>query len=225
MGEYNHSNPTNRIRARRLLEQMMPRALEQASAKKGFEPGDASDLFKALRPYIRTEILEGVHVYRTRLGGWHADVVLKDVLPLGLPRILGTATALPCATRSEAEQSAVAILAVLIGLARENERKGEPQKPGDAVFMLDDLSLRIPIAMLEELVATIGMPDTEYVLKRLSEIRQELTDRPKLDEAAVRRLDPEQMASLHAVAAMALLAGIPRWPQPEDAPPPLRTKH
>lgn len=223
MGAYNHNNPSNRIRARRLLDQMMPRALDQAGAKAGFEPNEASELFKALQPHIRMECLDGVHVYRTRLGGWHADITLKG-LPAGLPRVLGTPAAFPCSSREEAENSALAILALIVGLARENDLKGPPGEAAEAAFAFEGVVLRVPIAMLEALKEKAGLPDEEYVLARLSEIRQELTDRPWLDLDVAESLGPEAMTRLHAVAAMALLAGIPRWPLPEDLPP-IRNRH
>jgi len=219
LGDYSHSNPSNRIRARRLLETLMPRAMEMSQASEGFEPAEASDLFKALQPHLRMDSFQGVHIYPGKAGGWHADIVLSG-LPTGLPSLLGTPSTFPCSTRGEAEHQALAMLAVMIGLARENDRSARRPEADVAVFEYEDLVLRVPILMLESIKATAGTPDQEYVAARLAEIRKELTDAPRLDMQAAMKLDDEGRARLYAVAAMALLAGFVRWPIPEDRPPP-----
>jgi hypothetical protein len=72
---------------------------------------------------FRLSDLDAVMVYEAQAGdppGWHGDVVMRrELLPLS--DTLGTKTAHPCSTRVEAEAAALNSLAMIVGLAAQDD--------------------------------------------------------------------------------------------------------
>lgn len=222
---YNPKNPANRLRARRNLEAMMKEIMAEPPKGDRFSEGEKSPLFESMAPHLKMERLDGLHIYPGPAGGWHADISFRD-LPAGIPNVIGTPKALPCRTRDEAVEAAHAMLSMFIGMMLETEGKPSTAKSDNATFIYDGITLRIPIGMLEAIKEAAGEPMPDYVRQRLSEVREEFGGGPGiLDFAAVSALDRPRLLNLHAIAAMALLAGIHRWPETVDVGPPAKTQH
>ena len=118
---------------RRRLQEWLPAARAEAAA------GDAgltdlSPLARAQEPYVTEANLDAVLIHPGRLGGWHADVVLKSV-PLGVGNSIGTAVEKPSATREEAEHLGRTLLVMCL-VHERRARAMPPVAPAPAPFVL-----------------------------------------------------------------------------------------
>ena len=225
MGNYNHNNPTNKMRARRLLASIMEEARKEAD-KGGFETGHASHLFENMARYLDEDKLDGIHIYPAPLGGWHTDLSFKD-MPTGTPPVVGTPKAHPCKSREEAVDTAVQMLAAIIGDIR-NKDDQDANGERTAAFEIDSVTLYVPVDMLDEIrsaAGPTGLPADDYVRSRLDETRKKFGGKRGIDADVMESLTHEQKMELHVVAAMALLAGFIRWPESMDMAPEPSVRH
>lgn len=106
---------------RRLLADMLPRATEMARGIGDFEDMSSWVVEAFRKNGFGIADLEAVMVYRAEPGavqGWHGDVVFSRNLD-PLPNMIGTKSDEPCATREEAEQRALELLATCVFHARK----------------------------------------------------------------------------------------------------------
>lgn len=223
MGEYSYNNPTNKMRARRLLKSYYDEAMEKAQQRNAkpdaSDSMEASPLFQAVARHLTLENLDGLHIYPGPAGGWHADVTLRG-MPAGVNEVLGTPKMMPCRTREEAVTAGKEILTMLIQIATSDLVKRDSTLPEDvAPFLLDEVTIYLPLELLDKVKKTAGTPDDDYVRQRLTEVRQEIGGGHPITKAMVEALPREKFIALQALSAMALLAGVPRWPEIPDSGP------
>src|SRR3546814_433310 len=151
MTTYDYSNPRNASEAKKLLAALLPKAQARAAATRSSD-GDTylqtgNQVARSVLSSLRGNNLKGVHVYRAPLGGWSADVELKDV-PRGMPNILGTPSAHPCRTRDDAVRAITEFLVTI--LVQEKE---QPPEAPEAVrwFMLHDLEIGLNADLVDQL--------------------------------------------------------------------------
>lgn len=204
-------------RGRRRLRDLLPAA--RAKVRAGYSLENPSPLARAFGVHVREDNIDAVVVHPGPKGGWHCDVLLRDVPP-GVPNCIGSPIATPFHTEREAEAYAVDALA--LALAMERDRKAGALPLGKPVFWLHDLTLELS-------------PD---VLQRAAKVRQESFDMTRDDVIAglrrtLSRLGLEHDATLEQVEALpemdrvllaanlhgAAACGLFTWPPRMDAPP------
>lgn len=212
---YSYKNPTNRIKAAQLLKRLLPLAKQQAEkVVDGIKP--ASNLGRATLEHYHLSKCVGVHVYQGAKGGWFADLEFKG-LPLGVGNVIGTPSQLPLKDREEALQDAISLLASVL---KNPEPRGSI-KAVDSIFAFDDIEMTVPGEMLRVLKARIGDPPTaEEALIVLEKARFDFAQGGPLTREVVQSLPEDALRSIRYACAVALLAGLPRYPQYDEEPPP-----
>lgn len=215
MGSYNRKNPTNRLRAARLLKELLPQAREAAkSVKEGLRP--TSGVGENTLRWFRTEDCIGVHVYQGDQGGWFADLQFAN-LPLGVADTVGIPSQLPAKDRQDAIRQAVHLLAIFM-------HQPKPEGPADAVdaiFALDEVEMRVPADVLRGFrERSPDMPTVQEVVDELERLRMALTGGAPITMEVVRSLSEPALQRLQIACALAVLAGMPRYPEYQEAPPP-----
>jgi Uncharacterized protein conserved in bacteria len=210
---YDHSKFDNRRKAFFMLKKLLPEA-ERLAATFDLSGKSMTPIMDALSPHLHITRVAGVHIYKGDKGGWFFDIVFKD-LPPGLPTIIGQPSSMPCETREEAEKAATNMLAALV---QQRDKPLPDQVEAEAVFQFDEVYIYIPTEIVASLERS-GAPDLGYVRQRLAEIRKAFAGDGVMTKEVVDRLNDDQMTRLYAVVAMAVAAGIIRWPEPDEAPP------
>lgn len=122
----------------------------------------------------------------------------------------------PAKDREEALRQAIHLLASFMDPPRP---KG-PSDAVDAIFAFDSIELLIPAAVLRGLKASgMDIPTGVEVLEELAQLRAELAGDGPLSGDIMASLPKDALRRLQIVCALALLAGIPRYPEFEEAPP------
>lgn len=212
--EYRYQNPENRIAARRNLRRLLPIAEAKASEGKGtYEAASAHG--DAMRQWVRIENAYGVHIYKTPLDGWIADIELKNV-PDGFPKVIGTPVSMPLENRKDCERDAVGMLAMMI----HNSSEKEPEAPTENVFIFHDLTIKLPHETIVKLsqarkFMTDVMPQN-YVMQRLAEVSEK---HGELSEEIMRNMSNKDRDEIVVVCALAMAERIPRWPPSEASSP------
>ena len=219
---YNYKNPSNRIRARRLLKASLPHARKIVESGTLTETTAASSLGANSLQYYSIEKCDGMHVYQGAKGGWFCDFAFVD-LPPGIPDAIGTPVSFPEKSQADAVLRGVDMLAMIMA------NKPDPPSTEDAVamFPIDDLVVHIPIRVLEEIkrAADGEKPEQDYVLTRLTEFRKTYTgDGPVTSELAD-AFPQEVLRELQVLCTMALLSGLVRDPPYLEAAPPKPGTH
>lgn len=210
---------TEMRQGRRLLRALLPQARALAR-KEGVRFRSMSELGQVNLSHIREDSLDAVLIYPAPLGGWHCDVVFRD-LGHGLPRAMGSPVHMPHKTRAEAEESAVHRVAGLLAAAMENARSGtDPKEP---VFMLHDVCVTLPskvFAKLESLAPHLMRPygSAEGAIARLEETLAELLPGGVTLEA-IQALPKARRIQLRAVLQGCALHGVLVYPPRRDASP------
>lgn len=201
---YKHTSPDNRRKSKFLLKKLVAVLEQEPDDAEAMEPSSA--LGEAVGPWIRLSNVAGVHVYQDK-AGWYADLIL-DETPPGVPKVIGTPMAMPKLTREEAEEEAVALLR----MAAANEKAvPKPEPGGDAIFEWDQIAIPVPSDLVAKLMEQ-GDPPEDYIRQRLGEVRRELTGGGPLTPEIARTFGHDQKLKVLTMAAMALCAGIHRWP-------------
>ncbi len=157
-------------RGRRRLVEMLPWARAQARKDTGrLFAGNA--IGRGTFGNIKAENLDAFMVYRAPLGGWHGDILLRD-MPPGCPNVVGTPVGQPSATEAEAEAHAKYIL---VGLLKHIATldPGAGQAPPGFLFFGFDVVLN-PRLFTRALAAMPQFEDGygshEAAIERLDEI-------------------------------------------------------
>lgn len=195
---------------RRLLRILLPRA-EERSKTAGYSWKPMSALGRAQSPYLRVDNIDAVMIYQAPKGGWHGDVVMKQV-PVGIPNVLGTPVENPCPSREMAVDMAVSLLAQIIG--GERIKGAVPPPIALPAFLFHGYEVNLVSDILELIP---GYESTEHALKRLGEIEHELF--PVGVPHDELRLEDERFRSFMAVVHMAVKTGVYRYPPKRDSEP------
>ena len=193
-----------------LLHEVLPRA--RIMARESSDLKAVSALAQAARPYMREDNLAALLVYRTPLGGWIADVLLKDVPP-GISNLMGTPTRYPLTTRDEAIEHGIALISFIIA------SKDVVDKPNPVFFYFDATFELFPnlLAILQARHARY--PSLEDAHVRLKEITIELFGRRKPCYEGIVALSEDSQKRLSSVCHLASMTGVMRYPPIEFGMP------
>jgi len=164
--KYNHRNPQNRTRAAALLRQLKGQLVDVTGAT----VTAVSNTAASSEAHWQLSKASGVHVYQQD-GGWHADLVFKD-LPVGVPSVIGTPE--PVATRAEAIESVVRMMSICA------QRDGVPlPAPAGEMrwFRFDEHEVPIHAGLLADYVEQAKGLNTnpDDLIEDLEAIRLEIT--------------------------------------------------
>lgn len=175
--------------------------------------GDAS--FSALRDEA---MLEAILIYQGINGGWHGDIVLKD-MPRGMPNVLGSPVGEPHRTRHQAEKSVRLLLVGLLRKIAENQASGEP--PKSAVFLYYGHPFKLSHEAFKMIDRMKWVQSEEDALRRIEDVTTRLLPNGATREAWEALAQPQRaqvMMAIHLAAA----TGISRYPVLPHRPPAAR---
>ena len=204
----------------RRLRAWLP-AARAAVARADWQWRETSAIAKGMLPHISEDRLRAVCIYPAPLGGWHADIVLKN-MPPGVPDVVGTPVGLPKATREEAEATARDLLQIVLATARQNATGSQHPAPPPA-FILYGHPIRLAPALLAEFAATRPGQATSsdrkaFALGLIAGILDEVGPEG-FDGTVFLSWSPSRRAELLAAFHLAALAGVMRYPPLEPASP------
>jgi hypothetical protein len=207
----------------RRLKQLLPWARAEAKRVAGTaEYKISSPLAEASMPYVTEDNLDALVIYPAPLGGFHADIVLKQVPP-GMSDCFGTPVGSPCKTFAEAEESGKRSLVMALLVAADNVRN--KTKQGDPVFWLDDWVFKLSAELLQKAMDTFGVTrheagyaTEEIAIQRIEEIKADLFPNG-MTKASIDGLSKDDRARLLTVLHMAAMTGIFVYPPRRDASP------
>jgi hypothetical protein len=130
-----------REQGRDLLQSLLPWAREEAERLRSSGEIYIGALARAQVAYVTEENLEALVIYEAPEGGWHADVVLKEV-PSGVPNCFGSPTEDPLPTYDAAMEIGKKTLVMLLVLAATDMEAGPP------VFILDGNVFELSVDIL-----------------------------------------------------------------------------
>lgn len=174
-------------------------------------------LGKATFNAMTMDNLDAILVYQGPRGGWHCDIVLKD-LPQGVPNSFGTRVETPCKTREEAEQIGRILLAGVLGHIKTRQK---PEKPVP-VFLLHGAEFKLlpKIFDLTSRVMQDGGPYKTVIgaIARIESVLEQLFP-GGFDPEAFNKMDRDRQILLLSVLHGATLAGVFRYPLRKDGAP------
>jgi hypothetical protein len=185
-----------------------------------------SAIAESMWPYIREKNLDALLITPGERGGWHADLVLKDV-PKGFANTLGTPTQTPCVSEAEAEKHGKAILIMALWIAHQNRNTPEP-KPfdTDAPFSLYGWTIRLPAGVVSQWLEAFpdykenGPYGTEaHARKRIDQTLEEIAPGVDPNTLDMKAFTVEQNVLLISVLIGASLSGVFRHPPFEPGLP------
>jgi hypothetical protein len=206
----------------RRLKALLPKARAEARKATDTDLRAGSGMAKAALPWMTEKNLLALTVSPGEAGGWSADIVLPAAPP-GVPRTFGTPVSEPLETEAEAERAAYDLLVTV--LASEHARDKEDATPPAAhpVFQLYNLELRLNPGAFEAVLT--GMPPSERsyaspqaAINRIEEVLAEVMP-GGFSRAAFEALADQEINRIFAVAHMAALTGVVRYPPMVAAPP------
>jgi hypothetical protein len=221
-----HLDADARREAKRILKSLLVKA--QVKLRAGQQPAEAfrpAAVPLDLRPYMKRSNVSGVHIYRDG-EGWQADILLKATAP-GSGTVIGTDVDRPCATREEAVEAAIDMLATVVLIEtgeadfEADDTKGDPESGADAAgdrltFDLEGLQItlepgfreKVPQSLRDILTSEVKRTLTSYLSRDFPEgMTQEGFD----------ALTPERQGSYAGLAATLLQRGVLEFRR-EDAP-------
>ena len=204
-------------RGRRLLRDLLPWA--RAMAKKELARDGARFEFGALgraqAEHIKEENLDALMIYPAPLGGWHSDILFKN-LPPGVPNSMGSQVAHPLRTRDEAEAHGKRLLLSCLLIEQRFAATVEPSGPA---FLLFGLEVRLVPEMLEMIEKLAPKLYTyERAANRLTETVAACFPNG-CDEARYRALSRDDQSLLMFCIHIAAVSGIFAFPLRRDGPP------
>mgnify|MGYP007008283387 CR=1 FL=1 len=217
-------NPTRgqRREGERLLKLMKPKALAEAkkvSGGEGLFTSTGSALGAATLPHLRLSNVAAVLIYRGDLGGWIADLLLKDV-PFGYPNLVGTPVGTPLGSRKKAEESAHSMLVAAAVNELRSPEEPDPDEPADIIFDYHGYAFTLPkeLTYLAKLGTVVDPRTAEEIIDHLKEVERELF--PKgVDHESLNATPRDQIARLMSIFTCLLAKGVFRYPAPTPYSP------
>lgn len=206
------------LQGRRLLRQLLPWARAEARKMEGKVEAN-TPLGAATMAYVTEDNLGALMIYPAPLGGWHADLLFKQVPP-GVPNSLGSPVAEPLRTRSEAEAYAKKLLVHALLIANQNGATAAKPAP---VFLLFDWSLTLLPELYETALAAMpdmvdGYGSVAHAIERVEAVLADLAP-DGFDGDAFNDWPRDRKTRLLAVLHMAALTGLFRYPPRRDTSP------
>ena len=180
-----------------------------------------SGLAKATFNAMTMDNLDAILIYQAPKGGWHCDLVLKD-MPPGVPNSFGTRVETPCKTREEAEEVGRGLLAATIIHIKARQK---PEKP-TPVFLLHGAEFKllpeifeITRQMMPDMLSDGGPYKTAIgAIHRIESVLEQLFPNG-FDPDAFNNMDRDRQIVLLSVLHGATLAGVFRYPLRKDGVP------
>lgn len=216
---YKYGNPTNRLKAAEMLKKLLPEAREMAEKNKSETSIEATSAVGAASlKWYDLEHCNGLHIYQGEKGGWFADLSFHG-LPDGISRIIGTPVSMPCRTREDAVRIGISLLASIISNPKipAEERQNDPE----IAFSFDEINLFLPSSLISQMRDFGGEPPSdEYVFKRFEELREQFAGGKPFTKTIMDSLSSDDRMKVITICALAIFKGIPKYPMPEESPPP-----
>ena len=208
---------------KRRLRAMLPSARVDAARMDGSEMKSASALYDAQRPYVTEDNLDTLVIYPAPLGGWHCDLVLRDV-PHMVPNTLGSPVGQPFRTLADAEEFARTLLAMAVYLSRQAVPASRPgHAPPGAAFLLRGITIRLRPDVVAKALGGAPEGAGRYPSKAVAIARIEDVLALYLPgEVTLERFNAmgrNEMARVMTVLHMAALTGVFAYPARVDASP------
>lgn len=205
------------------LRRLLPDARAKIKNTPSLRTEMRSGLAKAMSTHLREDKIQAVVVYPAPLGGWHCDVLFRD-MPPGVPNTMGTPVGMPLATRDDAEKHGLDLLVAVLQMCMESEASGEEE--ADPTFLLFGATITLNQQVINLLVAADPEALNGYGSKQAAIQRiREVLDRaiPGLDhenfEAKFNSATREQQMAIFTVLHIAALSGVFAYPPREDGTP------
>ena len=208
------------MEGRRRLKARLPEARTLAarmSREAKTEMRVTSTRGQATTSHVRLNNLKALIVHRVR-GGWQADLLLKATPP-GVGNVLGTPNSAPLATREEADEASLHILAMAVHLSELNSAgpaRGEPEP--DRIFYLHEIEFRAPPQVID-LVAGMGgaarldMSEMrEHALARMEETCMRLGIGPETTPPDLKTIPDTEHSELFVLVCMLLSCNVLEYP-------------
>lgn len=217
--EYDHHNVKNA----RIAKERMQKALKRVKAAMATESEVdretkiGTGVAKALYPHIKKNSLKALHVYQGKMGGWYADVELKG-LPPGVPKIMGTPSSTPWATKEEAEADGYTIVEAVLRIAAENE-ENKKEIIKQAVLEFYDVEFPMPLEVINDFIKDMGEPSRDHALDAIQELERLLVVNGKVVKERLSSLDQNLHQVVVSKIIIALAGGAFRWPKREEGRP------
>lgn len=197
----------------RRLHGLLPKARAEVR-KGGHSFSEPSAIFEAVLPWIREDNLQALVVHPAPLGGFHTDLVLRQVPP-GVSNAFGTPAQTPCRTREEAEQVAYMLLCMALAVEAK-QREAPPVEEKDRGFELYDVSLKLPAEIYRialdafpQYVDGYGSP--EAAVARIEAMLSELFPEGFTMER-LKAMSRADQAEVQSVCLISTLSGVYRYP-------------
>lgn len=208
--------PEEYRQGRRRLRDLLPAAKAAVANDEG-EVRATSAIATAMRGNVTEANFDAVVVVPAPLGGWHCDLMFKDVPP-GVPNAIGSPVETPFRTRAEAEAHAKILLVTMLKLLQLP--KGDPTP----VFQLYGCAFKMLPEAVESVRRVLGDDELAYgsrevAIERIRDILTELCPTGFNVDDFNKRWPPIARAKLLTVLHMSVLSGVFRYPPRMDKPP------
>ena len=202
---------------RRRLKQLLP--VCRAEAKRNSKDAGMimNPLGERVSQYLTETNFDALVVYPAKLGGWHAELLLKRVPP-GIPNAMGTPSDSPARTQAEAEERGKEILVAMLHAAQANEGEAETRAEKPPVFLLYEWVFDLNPDILAQGVLE---PDEGNAGRALAMIEEELSDLAPdgFEGGAFPSWGAEDQFRLLMALHIAAVAGVFRYPPHVAASP------
>jgi hypothetical protein len=202
------------MEGRRRLKRLLPGALD-AVRSGAVDARPVTEIVKVVASHITLDKLDAVVISEGERGGWHVDVMFRN-MPPGVSAAIGTPVQAPLPTRQEAQDHAPVLLAYVV-----KQALADKTPIANPVFEFHGGTVSIPSEVVRMLLDR-GFGQSGYTpekaLRRLAEIEAELFPEG-VSPQRYEQLSPSQQTRLLSVMTMAAATGIFRYPEPEAAPP------
>ena len=216
MSSFAYDTAENAKKAKMNFKRLLPQAKEEAK-KDAANIKTGSAIGEQILPWMTIDNVLGVHIYENEYGGWVTDIQLKEV-PSGMSCVFGTPVAQPMETEEEAEKAGVYLLTTILSNDSSPESR---QIPEVIKFIYHDVVISLGQDLISKFKdSEVGQHFSgkqEYVMDKFRELDEKHGVEMSADQ--MDKLPKEEVQEIYVTVLMALLAGIPKWPQSEPVPP------
>lgn len=174
--------------------------------------------------HISEDRLRAVCIYPAPMGGWHADVVFKN-MPPGVPDTVGTSVGSPKPTREKALETGRDLLHLALATARQNATGPHYPKPPPAFILHGSVFILKPEILAkyaaQKPAPVPGFDPRTFALHLIASILDDFCPQGFNGDVFNAWPAPKKALLLGAIH-LAALAGVTRFPPPEVASPSAR---